>query len=186
MTTWFTSDLHFGHKNVCRYTGRPYFSVSEMNQALIDNWNKVVTNNDTVWHLGDFAFGGIGFIKEILSQLKGKEINMIIGNHDKKLAKKATELIQSNYLNSVQHYKEVSINGQHIVLCHYAMRVWNKHHRGTWMLYGHSHGTLPPYGKSVDVGVDSQYVSNEYRPYCFEEIKEFMDLQQSQKVDHHY
>jgi hypothetical protein len=33
--------------------------------------------------------------------------------------------------------------GQPIVLCHYAMRVWNRSHHGAWHLYGHSRGNLP-------------------------------------------
>ena len=52
---FFTSDTHFNHKAIISYCSRPFESVEEMNDRLIDNWNQVVKPNDTVYHLGDFA-----------------------------------------------------------------------------------------------------------------------------------
>lgn len=81
--TFFTSDTHFGHANIIRFCKRPFENVEEMNEVLIENWNKVVSDDDTVFHLGDFAFGGSNVWKEIIPRLKG-HINLIIGNHDRK------------------------------------------------------------------------------------------------------
>ncbi len=76
-----------------------------------------------------------------------------------------------------------------MVLCHYAMRTWDKGHKGTWMLFGHSHGTLGSYGvdrdvefKTMDVGVDTH---PEFRPYHIEEIRKIMDTRVALQVDHH-
>ena len=78
---WFTSDTHFGHKNILEYEkeARPFDTVEEMNNAIITNWNKTVGKKDTVFHLGDFAFGrsSIG----IAGQLNGRK-KLIMGNHD--------------------------------------------------------------------------------------------------------
>ena len=81
---------------------------------------------------------------------------------------------------SIEPYREIKVGEQMICLFHYGCRVWNKAHYGSWMLYGHSHGSLPPYGKSVDVGVDAKFIHNEYRPTHFEEIQLFMERQSYQ------
>lgn len=53
-----------------------------MNEVLIENWNNTVSNNDIVFHLGDFCFGNHAFWKYIINRLNGK-IHLIIGNHKK-------------------------------------------------------------------------------------------------------
>lgn len=82
MKKWFISDTHFSHTNIIRYTGRPFESVEEMDQALINNWNACIDNNDQVFFLGDFGLGSINHLQGIYSQLKGDKI-CIRGNHDK-------------------------------------------------------------------------------------------------------
>lgn len=79
--TWFISDTHFGHKNILEYEKeyRPFNSVEEMNECIIDRWNSVVNVNDIVYHLGDFAFGRHNI--QIAERLKGKK-KLILGNHD--------------------------------------------------------------------------------------------------------
>lgn len=57
MTTWFTADLHLGHRNIIDYCGRPFGDAVAMNRALVDGWNNVVAEDDDVWVLGDFALG---------------------------------------------------------------------------------------------------------------------------------
>lgn len=76
------SDTHFNHKNIIEYCNRPYSSVEEMNKALIDNWNSVVTDDDTVFFLGDFCLGNRDEVIKFGSQLKGNKI-LVIGNHDR-------------------------------------------------------------------------------------------------------
>jgi calcineurin-like phosphoesterase family protein len=66
---------------------------------------------------------------------------------------------------------EKTINDQHIVVCHYAMRTWGRSHFNSWQLYGHSHGTLEGHGKQMDIGVDT----NHFYPYSFDEIKRIMN-----------
>lgn len=80
MTTWFTSDQHFGHDAIRRHCGRPFATVGDMNEALIQNHNAVVRDGDTVWHLGDFVWQGDPTL--FLSRLRGRHI-LISGNHDR-------------------------------------------------------------------------------------------------------
>lgn len=70
----------FNHKAILRFCNRPWESIEEHDQALIENWNSVIGPDDTVFHLGDFVFGGFPKWKEIVEQLNG-HIYLIRGNH---------------------------------------------------------------------------------------------------------
>lgn len=184
MTTHFVSDTHWGHTNIIKYSNRPFSSVPEMNEALIKNWNAVVQPNDTVWHLGDVAFCKYPEFKSIISRLNGNK-NLVYGNHDKMIEQNEAELLRLGLFKSIQNYAEISVQGTKVILFHYGMRVWNKSHHGSILLYGHSHGSLPPFGKSVDVGVDSKEITSEYRPVSEHEVLAYMKNRQGEVVDHH-
>ena len=79
--TWFTSDHHFGHKNILQYEKdyRPFETIEEMNEKLIETWNKTINPKDFVFHLGDFCFGRINI--DIAGRLHGRK-RLIMGNHD--------------------------------------------------------------------------------------------------------
>ena len=79
---YFTSDPHFGHKNIIKYCNRPFESVEEMDKALIDNWNTVVNPDDTVYVLGDFSLRSKSYTLSISKQLKGHK-RIVLGNHDR-------------------------------------------------------------------------------------------------------
>jgi len=79
MSIYFIADTHFGEDNIRRYENRPYTSVAEMDIALIENWNSVVSEFDEVFVLGDF--GSDGYEKDVLSKLNGIKY-LIKGNHD--------------------------------------------------------------------------------------------------------
>ena len=87
--TFFTSDTHFGHANIIRLCNRPFKDVEEMNEKLVENWNRVVPEDGTVFHLGDFAFGGSGLWNSVIPRLNG-QIYLIIGNHDRKNLRQGT------------------------------------------------------------------------------------------------
>lgn len=159
---YFTGDTHFCHFNSIKHSNRPYTTVEEMDGALIDNWNSIVTNNDTVYHLGDFAWKNPEFYK---NQLNG-DIKLIRGNHDKRYS-----LTCLNKLFSEVHdYKCIVLEDIPIILSHYAFRVWDRSHYNSWHLYGHSHGRLASQGKSFDVGVDC----TNYIPISWNKVKEIM------------
>lgn len=184
--TFFTSDNHFSHKNILKYCNRPFSDIDEMNQEITSRWNAIVPNDGIVFSLGDFAFCKIDQIIEILRELNGTKI-MVGGNHDGEIWKNRHKLLDDGYVKEIVPYKEVNIGGQFICMFHYGCRVWNRSHRGSWLLYGHSHNTLPPLGKSVDVGVDSTSILGyaPYRPFKYSEIHEFMNTRDIHKSDGH-
>lgn len=178
MNCWFTSDTHFHHANIIKYCNRPFADTVEMNNALIENWNSVVGDNDLVYHLGDFAFGREDFMFDMLiKRLKGK-IVFLKGNHDRLAWRN-----RDKFFAHSDSYREIEVNGKDITLCHYAMRVWNKSHHGAWHLYGHSHGTLPddPNALSFDCGVDC----HNYTPISFEQVEAIMAKKTFKPIDHH-
>jgi len=161
---YFTSDNHFYHKNIIQYCNRPFESVEDMNEKMVKRWNSVVKPNDTVYDLGDFAMGsGAKEIEIIFKRLNGKKI-LIKGNHD------AKPTLNCQWY-SIHDMLEININGQKIVLLHFAMKVWNNSHRDSWQLYGHSHMSLPESSSlSFDVGVDGW----NYAPISISRIAEKM------------
>jgi calcineurin-like phosphoesterase family protein len=171
---WFTSDTHLGHANVIEHCQRPFASLAEMDDAILGNINALVMPQDILYHLGDFAWKNP---KEYRSRIKCRQVHLVIGNHDRKVA-------ESVGFASVSGYKELKVGEgrQRIVLCHYAMRVWNQHHRGAWHLYGHSHGSLPDEGRrAFDVGVDCWA----YKPLSLEQVSAEMSQRSVVPIDHH-
>lgn len=186
MKIFFTSDSHFGHANIIKYCNRPFIDANDMNEQLIANWNNVVSPDDVVYHLGDFAFGNEKSVNAIMHRLNFAHMHFIKGNHDKPFMEWWTKARFNNDCVAqkvdVNHYiLETHINKQKFVLCHYAMRVWNESHRGALHLYGHSHGTLPddPNSKSFDVGVDC----HNYHPISLEQVLKIMD---KKKVENNF
>lgn len=162
----FTSDHHFGHAAIIKMCNRPFSSVDDMDEEMIERWNAAVRPGDVVWHLGDFAHKcRPDRVNWIFSRLNGTK-HLIVGNHDKRPA-------LGLGWKSVHDLVELDIVGQRIVLCHYAMRTWpGAGPRGKAVhLYGHSHGKMPGSRHSLDVGVDSVG----YTPLRLEHIKVEMD-----------
>lgn len=155
---WFTADEHYGHHNTIKYNNRPFSSVEEMNETIINNHNKVINKNDLVIHAGDFTLRDKKYAESIIRKLTGKHI-FLRGSHDRWLRQ-----------SHAKDLYEKTIEKQFIVVCHYAMRVWHRSHYNSWQLYGHSHGRLEPVGKQWDIGVDN----NNFYPVSFEQIKEIM------------
>jgi len=83
MTTFFIGDTHFGHKNIINFEGvkpfRQFTSIEEHDEELVRRWNSVVRAGDTVWHLGDFAFGSKNIA--VAGRLNGRK-KLVLGNHD--------------------------------------------------------------------------------------------------------
>ena len=83
MNTYFISDMHFGHENIIHLCKRPFTTVKEMDEAIINNWNSVVKKEDTVFVLGDVSFYPKEITKQIITSLKGRKL-LVKGNHDEK------------------------------------------------------------------------------------------------------
>jgi calcineurin-like phosphoesterase family protein len=167
MSRFFTSDLHFGHKNVIEFCNRPFKDVEEMDAELIRRWNVVVKENDEIFILGDMFFCGKIRAKEILNQLNGKK-NLIMGNHDwGKLKKHRAEEFG---LNMIVDSLCIRLAGKDVKLSHFPYKGSGDHmdgedgkerfseyryqDEGGWLLHGHVHDEWLLRGKQINVGVD--------------------------------
>jgi calcineurin-like phosphoesterase family protein len=155
MRTFFTSDSHFGHDNIIRHCKRPcrehpFQDGAQMDRALIDAWNSVVSPRDVVYHLGDFSLRPAETVNGLLKKLHGIK-HLIVGNHDR------VDEVSGCRLQgwaSMREMAKISVDGQSVFLCHYPMREWPGMWQGTVHLYGHVHGNLQPLPGSMEVGAD--------------------------------
>jgi calcineurin-like phosphoesterase family protein len=163
--TYFISDTHFNHENIIKYSNRPFSSILEMNEKIIENWNMKVAPNDTIYHLGDFGFqsklGEEYNLHNILRRLNGQK-HLIIGNHDSVQNMKGWSTI-NNYLST-------KINGKQVIMFHFPIESWDKKRYFSYHLHGHTHGMLPddPNKLRLDVGIDAQ--CKDYSPISFDEV----------------
>jgi calcineurin-like phosphoesterase family protein len=173
MNIWFTADHHFGHKRIIELANRPFSSVEEMDDVMIAKWNERVAPGDMVFHLGDFAFTDH---TPYLRRLNGEK-RLAIGNHDH-----SNRVKKAKGWSTVDSLLHVTVEDTRLVLCHYALRVWNRSHHGALHLYGHSHGSLIGDSQSCDVGVDCW----SFNPVSLDEIRAVLALQETRwEPDHH-
>jgi len=176
---YFTSDLHFGHEAILKYCNRPFANVEEMNQKLIENWNKKVPEDGIVFNLGDFAWGGYPFWKSMREQLNGKII-LIKGNHDEK---NLTQTGAQELFELVTYQMKIQIEGRKIYLNHYPFLCYAGTYRDAngleYQAFGHVHSGPGAKGLDVDrlsmlfptqydVGVDN----NNYEPISWSEFND--------------
>lgn len=132
MSRYVISDTHFDHNNIIDYANRPFNTVEEMNSHMVEEWNKIVKDNDVIIHMGDFAMAKQTRVEEIISNLNGN-ILFIKGNHDN----------MSEYTFSYPYVESAILHhkGYRYYCCHRMENVlesW-KH----WKLVGHTHNKKP-------------------------------------------
>lgn len=184
MTTYFTSDTHFGHQNIIDYCKRPFANVEEMTEGLVANWNAVVKPADTVFHLGDFAMGPKVHHKSFFERLNGKKL-LIRGNHDQSHQK----MLDMGWDSSTMTYY-TSIEGKNVWMTHIPPKIVDPYEGRTYPpefgayldqpenhplfdihLCGHVHNAWKRRGDVINVGVDVWG----YRPVTFQELLSAFD-----------
>jgi calcineurin-like phosphoesterase family protein len=187
---WFSSDHHFFHKNIIKYCNRPFETVEEMNEKLVENWNSVVGPDDHVYHLGDFCFGNVEKWNWCLegypypNRLNG-HIHLILGNHDPDRVFRPGTLIER--FDSIEFQKVLVIEGWTVYLNHFPFASFsNNYDHKVIQLLGHIHSGPDGIGNVMlggnklqwnqyDVGVDN----NAYTPVSWAQVKERMHLEEN-------
>jgi calcineurin-like phosphoesterase family protein len=175
--TFITADEHYGHKNIITFCNRPFSSTEEMREALIGRHNKKVPNKQSYLtiHAGDMFWQTLSPTEamEILDRLHGRHA-FLYGNHDE-LIEKHEEFFKTRFEWVRGRNKENTSHSLHfdkhlLVISHFAQRVWQSSHKGSWHVFAHSHQELEPLGRSFDIGVEG----HNYEPWSLEEIAQRM------------
>jgi calcineurin-like phosphoesterase family protein len=190
---WFTSDTHYRHSNICRGTSnwapdsktRDFDSLEQMDDAIVRAINGVVGEDDILFHLGDWSFGGYENIAEFRQRINCKNIHLLLGNHDHHIERDKGGI--RKLFSSVNEYLRLEITipmvpteknpntkiKKTFILCHYPIASWHDLNQGVIHLHGHVH--LEPEhklheGRAMDVGMDGNYLN----PYSLQEISAIM------------
>jgi len=192
---YFTSDTHYNHTNICRGVTRwtdaeditrDFKTLDQMNDRIVNGINEVVGQDDILFHLGDWSFGGFESIWKFRHQINCQNIHLVLGNHDHHIERNRENI--RDIFSSVNQYVELEVNKQHnFVLMHYPIMSWNKMNDGVIHLHGHVH--LPPdrrigKGKMMDVGVDG----NGMDPISLSKVLTLMNnkpIKSGFEFDHH-
>lgn len=176
---YFTSDLHFGHKNVLSYCQRPFKDLEEMHEMLVKNWNEQVSQNDVIYVLGDFSLSP-KWVDLIVPQLNGEK-HLIYGNHDQvfkgKLGQsqeKTVKMIECYYAagwKNITVQQSITLGIHHVLMSHfpYAPKKDDNHNtdirylaqrlpdNGQFLLHGHLHCRYIKNNNMIDVGIDNNF-----------------------------
>jgi len=173
---WFISDTHFQHTNMLKFLGedglpfrgKHFGSQEECDETMIQNWNKVIRPEDTVWHLGDVWMGSTErYMEKIHPRLMGKK-RVIVGNHDD-----IRELCAKNPFTGEWMFQKVEVwrvfRGHDFIATHVPMQMDHSYEgrNMTFNVHGHIHNnrapTLRHYNACVEV--------NDWAPIHIEDLK---------------
>lgn len=161
MTIYLTSDSHLWHNKVLEFEDRPFGSVEEMNEGMIDAWNSVVRKTDTVYHLGDFCFGNVNQWLDVLNQLRGNII-LIKGNHDK--GKIIRRVLNDGYLHEYHSLGIMMVQEKMMLnLSHYPLMIGVRPRN--FSIHGHIHSSDTGELNHINVGVDSSFAKELGKPF---------------------
>ena len=154
------SDTHFGHENILTFKDdlasyiRPFKSVEEMDELMVDNWNSTVGHQDIVYHLGDVFFGKG---HEVLHRLNGRK-RLVAGNHDN---------LKSPYIqNQFQKVMESRSFREFACILTHRPIIIPDDARFLWNVHGHIHGRESPTAYHINVSVER----TKYTPVDLEQL----------------
>ncbi len=187
MTDYFTSDQHFGHANIIGYCDRPFRSTTEMDAALVANWNGIVGPDDTVHVLGDVCMGRREESMPLIGQLMGHKI-LYAGNHDRcwsghgeRAAQAERDYLGAGFEEIRQGTWHVELDGRRVAISHFPYRgdsgeedrftSYRPVDEGLWLLHGHVHEKWRVADRMINVGVDVW----EFTPVATDVLSAIMD-----------
>lgn len=190
MNIFFTGCTHINHDRIIELCQRPFQSIDEHDNYLINQINITVNKNDRLYLLGDIgAFKNINETKDFRKKINCSDVRLVIGNHDplsmtayKGIFQQAGDILE--YVFGTEKF-------QRIIMCHYSMLVWNQSFRGSYHCYSHTHAKIEslcdqimPQRRSLDVGVDNAArLFGEYRPFSLDEIISLLKYRTGNSLD---
>lgn len=138
--TFFTGDLHFGHKNLLTFDNRPFATVDEMDAELIRRWNNKVGKGDLVYVLGDLIWKSRNNDAPALIKSLNGQIILIKGNHDRFLHNSKAKAA----LAGIKDYDDICVTledgtQRRVIISHYFIPMYIGHRYNAIHLHAHSH-----------------------------------------------
>lgn len=195
MANFVTSDLHLGHRNVIQYCpeSRGHFnSVDEMNETIVTNINSMVSDNDTLYILGDIAFMAPGKACDYLKRINGEKV-VVWGNHDRKLRASSEFASQKGLMgvkfdaDYVSRHFEVDGYKSGVVMMHFPIYSFEGQLNGGAHVHGHCHSvrarrnTFGDKRRVQDIGMDTNFMM----PYNLEDVIREMRTRELDSSDYH-
>ena len=161
---YYISDTHFRDQSIFDKCKRPFKSLQEMEETIVQNWNTKINDDDVVYVLGDLVKDDDASAIQIFNKLKGHK-HLIVGNHDNQLL----EVIKNSSLFETIGFIDLILDkNRKVCVCHYPLMDWMEFNRQGVLVYGHIHNktamngnayklmkefyeTLPAYNCGVDV-----------------------------------
>ena len=174
---FFTSDTHFGQQRTLELSRRPFVDVEEMDLTMISNWNKTVTNNDVVFHAGDFCDpDNLPLLQRLLLSLNFSELNWTLGNYDRKIKNEIVKIVNSIsslrkirlYDNTQNEFAKISHAGHNYVVVHEPCD-FEYDVKDHLFLYGHIHGRAFAKRNGFDLAADY----HQYTPISIDDVAWF-------------
>lgn len=141
---WFISDTHFNHSNILKFINErdqvrirkefPADGLDEMNETLIENWNKTIAPSDKVYHLGDVALGNVKDFHNIMRRLNGKK-RLVMGNHD------CFDILDyAQHFEKIMSWRQMKHMPKPFIACHYPLHEDSLFGRNAvYCVHGHIH-----------------------------------------------
>lgn len=188
-----TSDTHYSHRNICKATStweapnnagcRNFFSLEEMDEAIVNGINRIVKPNDLLIHCGDWTFGGYKNISKFRKSIRCKNIILLQGNHDHHISQ---EFVANGDFLEFTQIGFYQVEYMKFVCAHYPMSIWHQSHHDVPLFYGHVHGSFQNVGKSLDVGIDNMFkLKGRYEPISLGEAYEICSRKPAYLESHH-
>lgn len=132
---YYIADIHFRDQKIFNKCHRPFSSVEEMEQVVINKWNKKVEDGDIVYVLGDIGKDDDPSTITIFKKLKGHK-HLIVGNHDHDMLE---DIKESGAFESIKFIDLINDGDYKVCLCHYPLMDWMEFNRDGLLVYGHIH-----------------------------------------------
>lgn len=192
MESYFTADLHLGHKNIVRGISewkdtsvcRDFETLNEHDNKILNNINNVVKENDILYVIGDFVMGGKQNIPYYRSLINCKNIVLVKGNHDLHMHKNSIVISNDKFINvntlfkKVVDIEDIVIGKRKVFMCHYPCYTWHRKSRGSIHLYGHTHKELDYDPKAICVSLEC----NNLKPFSLNQIIKIYERRNSKNV----
>jgi len=192
MNCWFSADIHIDHTNCLHLANRPFSSIQDMENTIVDNFNKKIKPDDVLYLLGDVCLGKKTSWIRFLDKLVCRNVILLIGNHDK------WSCIPKDKILMVAEFVRLRIHGRILILSHYPYRCswfrafWKRLHpavvskkrpkdTGLWLLHGHDHrktALCDYHPRQINVGVDA----HNFFPVSINDIIRIIQQQENKKV----